>query len=777
MTARASSADRIIATGRVVRVFFSSEKFSAGALVTKDGDEVKIAGALFIKEGDRIRVSGTRTRHEKYGEQIKVESFSFETALDADALVDLMTKDARFRGIGPSRARKIVEALGSDFQSALEKRPVEEIAEAAGTPPAVIATLREVWLGQIDLNRTMAGLARWEVSPGAAKRLFDQFGASVIAIVEKNPYWLIGRVRGFAFKSVDKIALAAGVPKDHPARIEEALKYTLSEFCDKGHSWSPGAEIIDDAEVILALDSLEGRAQIEGTLDRLVGQGEIVRHNCSGGSGYWPKWLFDAETAVVEAVLKFGRDGAHIATAAITPETVTAFEPRLNERQIQAVIRTTKHRVSVVTGGAGVGKTFTIRTIAALHVEQALSVALCAPTGKAARRMVESVGMPAQTIHMLLGPKAVREAEGGLSFSFEYGPGTPLDVDVVIVDEFSMVDISLARHLLAAIDFKRTSLVLVGDHNQLQSVGPGALLRDLVARPGVYCPVTVLDQVVRQAGLLKENVSKILSGEVAKTVPHTTLDDGTRKISPWIVVNALHESDRVKQFLGELFHRKLAEFVVEAPDGTLRKVDPIWDVQLLTPMHRGSTGTIELNRLIQSINQGSHGREVLPPKREGARTAFMPDDKVVAQKNDYQLGIMNGTIGRVLELREGAGLVVDFFEDGVKSLNGEQASSLGFAYALSVHKSQGSEWPIVIYVCHKGHQIMFSRNLFYTGVSRSRRAAIIVGDVWAIDQCAKRLQSERRRTLLALPPNEVGAILDTRNIEGFGPSAEEVTLP
>lgn len=772
---RANANGRVVVSGRITRVFFSSEKWSAAALRTRDGDEFKIAGALFVKEGDRIRVEGVRTHHEKYGEQLRVESFSFETALDAEALADLLARDPRFRGVGPSRAAKIVAALGEDFQTSIERTPVEAIAAAAGVPQDVIQTLRDVWLGQVDLNRTMAALARWDVSPGSAKRLFDQYGASVVAIVERNPYWLIGRVKGFAFKSVDKIAVAAGVAKDHPSRIEEALKFSLAELCDRGNTWSRGAEILDDAEVLLALDTLDGRGLIEGALDRIVAAGEIVKHDVAGGSAYWPAWLYKAERAVVETIIGFGRRDAHVATASLDLETVRAAEPRLNERQAIAVARASAHRVSVITGGAGVGKTFTIATIARLHRDRGLSVALCAPTGKAARRMVEAVGMPAQTIHMLLGPKVVREGEegDGLSFGFEFGPGNPLTVDLIVVDEVSMVDVSLARHLFAAIDFARTTVVLVGDHNQLPSVGPGAILRDLVARPGVYCPVTILDQVVRQAGILKENVSTLLSGEVRKTVPHGEDANGAKKLSPWVVVHSLHEASRAKQFIGELFYRKLSEFVVEQKDGTTRTVDPVWDVQLLTPMHKGAVGTAELNKLLQSLNQAAHGREVAPPAREGWKTALMPDDKVVQGKNDYKLGIMNGTIGRVVEVREKGALVVDFFEDGIKEVGGEAAKNLSLAYALTVHKSQGSEWPVVVYVAHKGHQIMFSRNLFYTGVSRARKSAIVVGDVWAIDQCAKRLSAERRRTMLALSPEEVGAILDVKDREGFA-MAEEV---
>jgi len=749
----------VTATGRVERVFYSSEKFSAGVLMTKDGDEVKIAGAMFIKEGDRIKVVGQKSRHEKYGDQIKVETFSFDTVLDSEALSQLMAKDKRFQGIGPSRAHKIAEALGDSFEEAIKNKKAEDIAEAAGVPVKVIVALKEVWFEHLELNRTMAAMSAWGVAPGSAKRLFDSYGASVVKIVEENPYWLIGRVRGFAFKSIDKIAVAAGVPKDNPHRLEECLKFVANELSNSGHTWSRLVEILDDAEILLALDTLDGRDLIMGAMDRLTASGSFVRYEGTGSVIYWPRWVFNAEVKVVKTIFNFGVQGSHKATAGINEAAAIAFEPRLNKKQVAAVVASADSRVSVVTGGAGSGKTFTIRTIAALHEEHGLSVALCAPTGKAARRMVESVGMPAQTIHMLLGPKEVGESQNGLKFGFEYGDDNKLDVDIVIVDEFSMVDVMLARSLFAAIDFSRTSLVMVGDHNQLPSVGPGALLRDLVARPGVYCWVTLLDHVVRQAGVLKENVSGILSGGVAKSIPHMSMDHGQEMISPWVVVSQLFDSARLRQFIGELFHRKLSEFFVETADGSIRDVDPVWDVQLLTPMHRGPVGTQELNKLLQSINQGSLGREVPQPAKANQRTPFMPDDKVVATKNDYQLGIMNGTIGRVKELGAKGKLVVDFFEDGVKELTREKAFTLNLAYAMTVHKSQGSEWPIVIYVAHKGHQIMFSRNLFYTGVSRARKSAVILGDTWAIDQCAKRLQADKRRTMLSLAPEHVSAIL------------------
>jgi exodeoxyribonuclease V alpha subunit len=352
-------------------------------------------------------------------------------------------------------------------------------------------------------------------------------------------------------------------------------------------------------------------------------------------------------------------------------------------------------------------------------------VALAAPTGKAAKRIEQVVGREAFTIHRLLGYKGEQ---------FSRGIDDPIDADVLIVDEVSMVDVSLAWHLFRAINFTRTAVVLVGDHNQLPPVGPGNLLRDLIERQPI--PTVVLDQVVRQAGVLKENSIAILRGEVRKTAAAEPSGG-----YPWVVSNRFTEVQAAQRYVLELFDQVLAE---RLGFGLLR------DVQLLTPTKKGPLGTDELNVLLQRLlHRKLWGIEV-PPPRPNRRPDLLLHDRVIQTRNNYDLGVMNGAIGCITDIGDKRESIRVQFDDQEVQYTREALGELSLAYALTVHKYQGSQIPCVVLVVHKAHSFQHHRNLFYTGVTRAQKTVIVVGDQWGIAACAKKEQVERRKTFLSV---------------------------
>lgn len=763
---------------RILRMFFKSPTFSTGEIQVLEGEsagqKTKFAGALYAEIGDDVILEGEWFKDPKWGLQFKVASFQFDASPTRDGLVSFIAKDKRFKGIGESRAEKIVaaiEAMGEDFETALQNVPAEQLAIQAGLQPALIETLKKEWFQRAAMNRVMAELAAFQVSPGQAQRLFEDFGTGVVGIVQRDPYWLIGKVRGFGFKTVDKIALSVGVQRDHPSRLREGSRWIISEASREGHTFVTAAGLVHDATKLLCLDNEDEVQALKVALAAMVAEGDLVRAKLGDLDAVWDSRMHAIEKNVAESFIQHGRSRQFVLwredgnRTEWTREDIHVEFPDLVTKQADAVMAAANWRLSVVSGGAGVGKTYTIDAICRMFEQMGIdSIALCAPTGKAAKRMEESMSRSASTIHMLLGPVFSKSESGETKFKFNHGPGNPLPADLIIVDEVSMVDVRLFDQLFSAIDWERTVVVLVGDHNQLPPVGPGAVLRDIVNRQEM-CSVTILDQVHRQAGELKENVSAVLGGSVARG--HQKADKTGGAIAPWYVLSQFPSAEQVAGFIEYMVGVRLAQYTrsVRGPDGLIsRPIDPIWDVQILSPMRKGDIGTVALNRMIQRIYQRKFGVEVAHPKKENERPKILVHDKVICTRNNYKIGIMNGAMGKVAEVsKEGDLVIVDFEGVGLKTMKGEDVTDLELAYAMTVHKSQGSEYPVVIFICHKSHGIMHHRGLFYTAVSRAREAAIVVGDSWGIKSCAEKIQTDKRRTMMGLGLADMEKAMTTFN--------------
>lgn len=727
MTKAATAEVRSSLRGIVETVFYSGPTFTAGRIRTPEGVLVNFAGKVFAQPNDPVRLEGQWTRHPKYGRQFAVEALGYDLEMDPNGLAHFLANHPGVKGIGPAKARRVADHFGAGFDTAIRTQP-EAVAAVAKVPVESILALQRIWVANSDFNAAMTYLSRFGLTHYQVTTLVERFGSQVVPILERDPYVLMREISGFGFKRVDKIARKMGTPKDLPSRIRAGIQYCVLSALDDGDCWIEYEDLLDRANTLLIMDNLDSREVIERHLETLIAEGLLV------SQPFERLVVADPEIHRMEAELAEVLLTAHVAS----PHAVADLEglldaegATLNPEQRQAVKNALTYSISLMTGGAGSGKTYAVSTITTIAERLELNVVLTAPTGKAAKRLEQVVGHEASTIHRLLGFNGHTYAKDALY---------PIEADILVADEVSMVDVPLAWRLFQAIDRKKTAVVLVGDHNQLPPVGPGNLLRDLVKSRAIL--TTVLTHIIRQAGVLKENSTAILSGEVR---PTAEVKDGARR--PWYVIDKFTDTGDVQRMLLLLFEEVLQERL---------GYDLVRDVQVLTPTHRGPLGTIELNIELQRLLQKKLFDFDVPDVEHGHRPRLYPGDKVIQTRNDYELGVMNGAMGVVLAIDRKEGLVVDFDGRPVEIGNGtDAAGNIQLAYATSIHKVQGTEFPCAVVVAHKSHSFMHHRNLLYTAVTRAQESVILLGDRWGIENCASKRQVDRRNTFLSfLLPQE-----------------------
>ncbi len=728
-------------TGVVVRLFYSKPGFTAGRLETHEGDVIPFAGPVFFNEDDFVTLFGHWEKVPKWGKQFKAASFEYAgggtARLDPAGLAHYLASSKEFKKIGPKKAQIIADAFGERFADALETEP-EEIAKRAGLPLDAVLAVRETWRKNITRNGTATWLASFSLTAGQIDKIIDAYGNNTRKILEDDPYRMIEVIDGFGFARVDEIAQKMGFAKDHPSRLRAGVRHQTGQELDQGHTWTLRSELIRKANDLLTLDQLDSMKRIETELDWMIQNGDLSQTLHQDDT--------DRPLVSLPMMLKMERDlekwfrgGDASRNPNFPTEVIEPEQSGLTIDQWSAVRFSMNGQLVVITGGAGSGKTFTIRTIVSeYHKRGKRAIALCAPTGKAARRITESVGHPASTIHRLLGYRGT---------DWEHNWMNPLRVDLLVVDEMSMVDVSLAWRLFQAVDWSKTAVVLVGDHNQLPPIGPGNPLRDLLNTQIV--PVCYLTKVHRQAGELKENSLAILDGKVPNP-PRKRGEPG----APWYVMDSVNLKD--EKYCQQAIVATVENRLEHLRDASGEPFDLLRDVQILTPTHKGVLGTKELNIELQRVFQRKlYGVETERPE-EGKRPAFIIGDKIIQTKNDYKLGtngVMNGTIGYIVNVEDNGTLIVEF--DGetdpvsIPKKEGKQ-SNLMHAYALTIHKMQGSEVPCVIVITHKCHSFQQHQAMLYTGVTRAKVTAIIIGDSWGIRNAAEKRLVERRRTFLSL---------------------------
>jgi exodeoxyribonuclease V alpha subunit len=713
--------------GEVAKVTFENDETGFRVIRVeregKDKPEAWVGVFQSTPPGTRVRATGRYEVDGRHGEQLRVETL-LAVAPATTAGLEKYLGSGVIPGIGPAYAKRIVEEFGERTLTVLDQEP-DRIRDVPGLGEKRAEAVIKAWEAHRAVGAIMIFLQTHGASPSLATRIHKRFGPKAIDIVSRQPYRLSLDVWGVGFKTADKIARSIGIAADAPERAQAGVLQTLHDVTGRGHVFAPRPDLARLAANMLEQDE----ARVDEAVDALSRSAHVVLEDAGQELAVYPKLLHEAETGVatrVRDLLSAGSRGAEGAAvrarlAAAVEPAITAFEEgahvKLAGAQRRAVEEAAKNKVLVITGGPGVGKTTIVKAILAVLDRAKLSARLAAPTGRAAKRMSEATKREATTLHRLLefDPKERK---------FLRDRKRPIPTDALIVDEASMIDIELARSLFDALP-DDARLVLVGDVDQLPSVGPGAVLRDLIASERV--PTVRLTQIFRQAegSLIVENAHRIQEGLSPASADSP---EGTFHI--------------IKRDSGEAAAETIQRVVTENIPKRFG-LDPRRDVQVLTPMHRGDTGTIALNERLQAVLNPDG-----PTVSRFGRT-MRAGDKVMQLKNDVERNVYNGDVGFILSLDPEARQLVVRFDEREVTYEESDLDELTLAYATSIHKSQGSEYPAVVIPLLTEHFVMLSRNLFYTAVTRGKKLVVLVADPRAIRMALAETRKEERKTWLA----------------------------
>ena len=709
------SSDREVLAGAVERVTFHSEESGYCVLRVKargHRELVTVVGhAAAVSAGEWITASGEWVNDRTYGPQFR-SRFLKATAPTSTEGIEKYLGSGMIRGIGPVYAKKLVRAFGERVFDVIETDS-ERLQEVNGIGPVRAERITAAWAEQKAVREIMMFLHGHGVGTARAVRIFKTYGADAVQVMSENPYRLARDIRGIGFRTADAIAMRLGIGTNAMIRIRAGVAHALTEAMDDGHCGLPAEELLPvAAELLDAPEDLVRTAIGEELAEGNVVADRVGRTECVFLAG-----LHRAEHGIASRLhriatgpLPWPRIDADKALPWIEQRTGLTLAPS----QSTAIRLALASKVLVVTGGPGVGKTTIVNAILRILAAKGASLLLCAPTGRAARRMTETSGFEARTIHRLL---EVDPMSGG----FRRDAGNPVDCDLLVVDEASMVDVPLMQALLKAVP-DRSALLVVGDIDQLPSVGPGQVLADIIGSGAV--PVVRLTEVFRQAAKSRiiVNAHRINDGVVPEL-------DRPEAISDFYFVPADDPESAVPRIL-ELVRTRIPRRF---------GLDPVRDIQVLCPMNRGGVGARSLNIELQAVLNPAGERRV-----ERFGWTFAPGDKVMQVENDYDREVYNGDIGHVEDVDPDLGEVTARFDDRTVAYGFGELDALAPAYATTIHKSQGSEYPAVVIPLMTQHYVMLQRNLLYTGVTRGKRLVVLVGQRKAV-AIAVRAASGRRR--------------------------------
>lgn len=667
--------------------------------------------------GENVAMEGNWIEHARFGRQFDIQSLQVLQPTSVAGIERFLASGA-IKGVGPVTAARIVEVFGTDTLEILGSCP-ERLAQVRGISAKKAAAIGESYSQLSSLRELMLFLEAHGVSSGYAARLQAAYGDTAITRIKENPYSLATDITGIGFKTADRIAMAMGMEHDCEERLRAGIAYALTQAAGVGHTCVPEELLVRETARALAVDS----TMVQDTFSKLMEQDMLRTEEMGGMRLVYPEYLYTAEVQTAQRLLML-RDQAKPVTRVNADDVITSWEGdagiTLAEAQRQAIYASLEHGVFVLTGGPGTGKTTVVKGILNVLEQAGCRILLAAPTGRAARRLADSAGHPAVTVHRLL---EYQPTGDGLHFGKD--DSDPLDAEAIIIDEASMLDINLTYHLLKAVP-GGCRLIFVGDVDQLPSVGAGSVLKDMI-RSGKM-PVVRLENVFRQAEVspIVRNAHKINRGQM-----------------PDFLAGAGSEF-ALQEFINE---QDAAEFVARTYAELTSGGD--WrSVQVLTPMHKNPCGVQNLNKLLQQyINPPSATK----PEVNIPGNVLRVGDKVMQIRNNYEKDVFNGDIGRVSRI-DGKNVTVSFPErpegNYVTYAQGE-VEELQLAYAMSVHKSQGSEYPCVILLMVQSHYIMLQRNLLYTAVTRAKERVLIVGSKNAVRTAVENDKTKRRYSLLA----------------------------
>ena len=714
-------------TGYVEKIKYRNEENGYSVLSVTDGSEeyVLVGNFTYISEGERIEATGRMVEHSIYGEQLAVESYEIKAPEDTLAIERYLGSGA-IKGVGAALAKRIVKKFKADTFRILEEEP-ERLSEVKGISEKMAMSISAQVEEKREMRQAMLFLQQYGISMNLALKIYRHYGQKLYSVIQKNPYQLADDIQGVGFKIADEIASRVGIFTDSDYRIKSGLFYALLQASGNGHTYLPEAELLHNASELLSVET----GRMEKHLMDLQMEKKLVVKEKDGERIVYPAQFYYMELNTARMLHDLN---VHSKIPAQQIRTrllkLTEQDPfPLDELQEQAVYEAVSHGLLIITGGPGTGKTTTINTIIRYFEQEEMEILLAAPTGRAAKRMSEATGRESKTIHRLLELTGIPAGDSGAESAgesrlegmhFERNEENPLEADVIIIDEMSMVDISLMHALLKAVTVG-TRLILVGDVNQLPSVGPGNVLRDMI-ESGKF-PVVKLTKIFRQAAQsdIIVNAHKINAGE---QVPLN------KRSRDFLFIRREHPADIIKDMM-VLIKDKLPDYVHA----------PMEEIQVMTPMRKGALGVEQLNRLLQErFNPPGPSKK----EKEAGGTVFRTGDKVMQIKNNYQLawevrnrygipvktgeGVFNGDIGIVREINHFAEtLEVEFDEGRRAEYSFRQLEELELAYAITIHKSQGSEYPAVVIPIYPGPRMLMTRNLIYTAVTRAKACVCLVG--------------------------------------------------
>lgn len=662
--------------------------------------------------GDRLEIKGHWVQHKRYGRQFAADGWSRIIPESVDGIERFLGSGA-VKGLGPALAHRVVAAFGKDTMKILERDP-QRLLEVEGIGPKKLAVITESFYEEKQVNDIAYDLEQHGVAGRYAGRLLQKYGDDVHYVLTEEPYRMIAEIDGIGFKTADQMALAYGMDRQDPQRLSAGLTYVLQTMTQNGHVCIPDAELVRRAAFILQADALG----LHDILKEAIEVGQLCTADFQGTVYVYTPEAYEEENYIARriqdmAAMKPLPMKTHVQLFLDRWQDSCHFE--LADKQREAVEKSLESGMTVITGGPGTGKTTVVQTIIRLAEQEGLRILLCAPTGRAAKRLAETTQRKAKTIHRLLIP----DGRQGRIQVFEYNETKLLPADLVIVDEVSMLDMEMMYHLLSALK-PQCRCILVGDADQLPSVGAGAVLHDIIASGQV--PVVRLDTIFRQqeGGRIVTNAHLINSGRL----PVVNEDPEFRFVE-------IEDEAQGAEKISALYNSELLE------------TGDKFAVQVLSPMYKNPCGVDNLNQLIQGrFNPSAEGKGEL----KGKNVIFRVGDKVMQKHNDYEKGVFNGDIGEIFAIQKDM-VYVRYPEQDVK-YEGQEVDEITLAYAITVHKSQGSEYHTVIMVLVNSHAIMLQRNLFYTAVTRAKRKVILVGSKRAVQTAVQNQRTSRRFTLL-----------------------------
>lgn len=721
-------------SGYIDHIIFRNEENGYTVMVMIcDGEEVTCVGSLqYINEGELIEAEGTYTQHSTYGTQFKISSFELKAPEDEMAMERYLGSGA-IKGIGSALAARIVRRFKGDTFRIMEEEP-ERLAEIKGISEKKAREIAQQMEEKRDVRKAMIFLQKYGISSALSVKIYNQYGERLYRIIEENPYQMTDEIQGVGFKIADEIAEKAGIHTDSDFRIRSGLFYALKQSMSEGHIYLPRLELFQRGAELLGVSA---EAMERNLMDLAMDRKIVLKEDrvyCS------QNYYLELNTAKMLHDLNVTADIADDTVMKKLSDIETETQTMLEDLQKEAVVQAVNHGLLVITGGPGTGKTTTINTLIHYFASEGLEILLAAPTGRAAKRMTEATGYEAQTIHRLLEISGVPEEESA-GYHFERNMENPLEADVIIIDEMSMVDLFLMHALLSAVSVG-TRLIMVGDVNQLPSVGPGSVLRDIIHSE--CFPVVRLNKIFRQASEsdIVVNAHKINEGQ------HVVLDNKSRDF----FFLKRDDANVIISVMLTLVMKKMPKYV---DAGML-------DIQVLTPMRKGLLGVERLNMILQEyLNPRS------PEKKEKEYGAglFREGDKVMQIKNNYQIeweirgaygipvekgvGVFNGDMGIVSEINEYAEQMTVVFDDNKYiEYSFKELEQLELAYAITIHKSQGSEYPAVVIPLLSGPRMLMSRNLLYTAITRARKCVTLVGSDQVFQQMIDNEMEQKRYSTL-----------------------------